>query len=104
MKQKNYSIVRETPVAKFLYKGNHSHPVRRTVLVIDSNSRYIKGYELREGKTLRNFTDAPVKTYCKNKIATLKQCRKEVRNKVKKGLNSTTLQRVALMDLFQNGV
>jgi len=103
MKQ-TYSVVRETPVAKFLYKGNHSHPVKRTVLVIESNSRYIKGYELREGKVLRDFTNAPVKTYCKSKIATVKQCRKEVRNKVKKGLNSTTLQRVTLTDLVQNGI
>jgi hypothetical protein len=104
MKQKKYSVVRETPVAKFLYKGNHSHPVQRTVLVIESNSKYLKGYELREGKTRRDFTNAPVKTYRKEKIATIKQCRKEVRAKVKKGLNSTTLQRVGLTDLLQNGI
>jgi len=105
MKQeKKYSVVREAPVAKFLYKGNHSHPVQRTVLVIESNSKYLKGYELREGKTRRDFTNAPVKTYRKEKIATLKQCRKEVRAKAKKGLNSTTLQRVGLTDLLQNGV
>ena len=64
----------------------------------------LKGYELREGKTRRDFTNAPVKTYRKEKIATLKQCRKEVRAKAKKGLNSTTLQRVGLTDLLQNGV
>ena len=99
-----YKIVRETPVAKFLYKGNHSHPVRRTVLVIESNARYIKGYELREGSTRREFTSAPVKTYCKSKIATIKQCRKEVRRKHKKSLNATTLERVNLTDLITNGI
>jgi hypothetical protein len=104
MKNNKYDVVRDAPVARFLYKGNHSHPVRRTVLVIESNLKHIKGYELREGSKVRNFSTAPVKTYFKSKIATFKQCRKELREKSKKILNKSTLSRYSLTDLVKSGV
>lgn len=102
MNEKKYNLVRNLPVAKFRYKGNHSHPVRRTILILESNSKWIKGYELREGSVVRDIDAAPVKTYAKEKIATLRQ---SVRNfRLKKKKNRTTLQRFALTELVQIGL
>ena len=35
--KKEYKLVGEKPVARFFYNGHHSHPVRRTVLIIQDN-------------------------------------------------------------------
>jgi hypothetical protein len=70
--QSTYDLVNRNPVARFYYKGNHSHPVRRTVLIVQSTPGYIKGYELREGSITRTMQNAPVKTFRKDRIATLK--------------------------------
>lgn len=48
-----YDVVSNLPVARFWYKGNHSHPVRRTVLITQQDSESITGYELREGSKTR---------------------------------------------------
>ena len=62
-KELRYPVVRNQPVARFYYQGNHSHPVRRTVLVTETTSNLIKGYELREGATVRELAKAPIKSY-----------------------------------------
>jgi hypothetical protein len=105
MPKKDYGFVSRMPVAKLYYKGSHSHPVRRTVLVIESNSKYIRGIELREGSIERNFQDAPVKTYTRDKIATIAQCGSRLRKRTPKTLhNKITLERQRLVDLVKKGV
>jgi hypothetical protein len=38
---KSYKPVARLPVAKFYYQGNHTHPVRRTVLIIEDTKESI---------------------------------------------------------------
>lgn len=99
-----YEIVRNNPLAKFYYKGKHSHPVQRTVLVVEAKNNLLVGYELREGKKTRDFSEAPIKSYKKSKIAKLKHIDK--RNKLRieaENLNQSTLIRGRLFDLIKNG-
>lgn len=85
------------PVAKFYYKGSHSHPVRRTIIVVKSSCSTLTGYELREGVKTRSLKKAPVKTYIKDKIATENQLRSKKRSR------SSTLNRSKLFDLLKTG-
>jgi hypothetical protein len=94
-----YPILRKKPVAFFLYKGNHSHAVKRTVLLIEANKHYLKGYELREGSLVRKFSKAPIKSYLKEKIAKKENLRKESR----KGKGSTLI-RNSLLNIIISGV
>lgn len=96
-----YNLVDNVPVARFWYKGNHTHPVRRTLLVTESTRDYIKGYELREGNTVRPASKAPIKTYNRIKIA------KGVNLRTRKQVldaNKSTLVRRPLMDLIESGI
>lgn len=96
-----YNIVRNSPVAKFYYKGSHSHPIRRTILVISTTSKHIIGYEIREGSTTRLLKDAPVKTYLKSNIATLDKlgaCKHR-----RPGPNITSLKRSKLLEVIAEG-
>lgn len=104
IKKDDYEMIKNLPVAKFYYKGHHSHPVRRTIILIDSNKEFIKGYELREGSLVREMHDAPIKTFSRNKIAKFKNLRKDSKLLKKKKLNNTTLIRKGLMDLIRTGV
>lgn len=72
---KLYKLVNTHPVARFYYKGSHSHPIRRTVLIIENTENMIRGYEVREGKIIRSTSNAPVKSYSKSKIARFNQLR-----------------------------
>jgi hypothetical protein len=94
---KRYKLVKSNPVAKFYYKGSHSHPVRRTILVIESNDNVIVGYEVREGSVTRDTADAPVKSYNKNKIARLNQLRSPKKS------SKSTLKRMRLFDYVFTG-
>jgi hypothetical protein len=103
--QKNYKLVKYRPVCYFYYRGSHSHPVRRTVLVVESNSRVITGFELREGSEVRSYNRAPVKSYRRQRIAQVKQCGRRLRKRVDvRQHGNTTLQRVSLVDLVTRGV
>jgi len=97
-----YNLVDNVPVARFWYKGNHTHPVRRTILVTESTRDYIKGYELRDGNIVRPASKAPIKTYNRAKIAKAIN----LRNSSKRGQasNKSTLVRRPLMDLIESGV
>jgi hypothetical protein len=106
---KEYPVVRNQPVAKFFYKGNsHTHPVRRTVVLIESKPNYFRGYELREGSEIRNFGQAPIKSFSKSKIARLGQIdrRRKLRASAEGNadLNRSTLQRASFIDLIKKGV
>ena len=89
------NLVVKNPVAKFYYQGTHSHPVRRTVLVVEETKDTLKGYELREGNVVRKSSKAPVRVYSKSLIANSKNyCR----------LTNSKLNRLELLDLINEGV
>jgi len=103
---KNYKLVNTHPVAKFYYKGTHSHPVQRTVLITESNETHIIGYEVRVGHIVRKPNAAPIKSYLRRKIAKAHSVRAEARDKaviIAKGPNKSTLRRVRLYDYLFNG-
>jgi hypothetical protein len=99
-----YEFLKDKPVARFYYQGNHSHPVRRTVLIVQQNDKVITGYEVREGSKTRSLAKAPVKSYLKSNIAKVcqidRKCslRKKAENK-----NSTTYVRENLRDFVKTG-
>lgn len=102
--KKIYEPVSRLPVAKFYYQGNHSHPVRRTVLIVEETKDQIKGYELREGKVTRSLTEVGrfIKSYRKDKIARwgdYSRLMKTAKSR-KKGVNSTTLERFSIVGIF----
>lgn len=107
MKTKEYELVRNLPVARFYYQGSHSHPVRRTVLLIKNktNANILVGYELREGKNVRNLKNAPIKSYRRNEIARFGdygRLRISKENKKRKKSDST-LTRTDLLSLIRTG-
>jgi len=97
-----YNLVENYPVARFWYKGTHTHPVRRTVLVTESTKTHLSGYELRDGNIVRQATNAPVKTYTRKKIAKGRNLR--ARQKSVINLSKTTLVRKSLMSLIESGI
>jgi len=97
-----YNLVENYPVARFWYKGTHTHPVRRTVLVTESTKTHLSGYELRDGNVVRQATNAPVKTYTRKKIAKGRNLR--ARQKSVINLSKTTLVRKSLMSLIESGI
>lgn len=97
-----YEIVPNVPVARFFYKGTHTHPVKRTVLVTEQNRDYIVGYELREGTSVRPACKAPVKTYRRDRIAKGSSLRLD--NPLRKLIpNKSTLVRRPLIDIIELG-
>ena len=106
-KPKDYPVVRTRPVARFFYKGqSHTHPVRRTVVLIESTSTHLRGFELREGSTIRSFKRSPIKSYRRNNIAKIGELdsRRKIRQTAKKTeLAKTTLVRTDLVSLVREG-
>lgn len=103
---KNYKLVNTHPVAKFYYKGSHSHPVQRTVLITESSEDLIVGYEVRVGHIIRQPNAAPVKSYLRRKIAKAASVRAEARGKaivLSKGPKKSTLKRTRLYDYLFSG-
>jgi hypothetical protein len=68
-----HPLVRKKPVARFYYKGHHTHPVRRTVLLTDVTEDLVRGYEIREGSEVRGLVQAPIKSFRRDRIALLSQ-------------------------------
>lgn len=100
------NLIKNDPVAKFYYKGSHSHPVRRTVLILEITPNTITGYEVREGKTLRNLNKAKIKSYSRKKIAKFGDyCRLKMNKKfANKPNNSSTLSRFSYQELLKTGL
>jgi hypothetical protein len=97
-----YEVTRNQPVARFYYQGSHSHPVRRTILVIESTPTLLTGYELREGSVVREFRNAPIKSFRRESIATEDQlgpCKHRERGRP----TVSTLQRESLRELVLVG-
>jgi hypothetical protein len=63
--------IRNQPVAKFMYKGSHSKPVRRTVVITELGRNTIGGYEVREGRTTRVLANAGYKTFSRDEIVNM---------------------------------
>ena len=102
---KTYDVVKNQPVAKFYYQGNHSHPVRRTILITEETPKVIIGYVLRDGANTYPFAKAPIKSFSKDKIAKIKQCGRRLRSRLpQKAQSKTTYQRTDLLKLVQEGV
>jgi len=103
VEMKTYPLIRHRPVARFYYQGNHTHPVRRTVLLIESRPKYIRGYELREGGVVRNYSEAPIKTYTRSKIAPSTPYQRRKKAAARKLTGPLTLQRTGVVDLVLEG-
>lgn len=101
-KMKYQPIESKKPLAKFWYKGSHSHPIKRTVLIIDENKDRIIGYELREGNIVRKLGVAPVKTFKKEKIA--KYSDLGAANHRKPGGRRSTLRKSPLLEVLDKGL
>lgn len=105
--KKLYDLVMKKPVARFYYKGKHSHPVRRTVLVIEDREDMIIGYEIRVGNTVRSVSEArdSVKSFRKDRIAKWGDySRLRMSSKTfMKDPNETTLERLPIMTMFTEG-
>ena len=87
-----YCLIRNLPVWKFFYKGNHSKPVRTTIAVTEVTGDVVKGYVLRRGnEVFPRLQDAPIKSFKKSEIAPTK------------GSTRTSLRKHALTELIVNG-
>ncbi len=101
--------VAKNPVARFYYQGTHSHPVRRTVLVLEDRPDCLIGYEIREGGVVRPLPVAGmkrcVKRYNKAEIARWGDYSRLTKsNKASdNNPNRSTLQRASLTSLFTEG-
>lgn len=106
-KIKVYDLVSKKPVARFYYQGAHTHPVRRTVLVIEETDTLITGYEFRCGNEVRTREEAldSIKTFRKDRIpkwgdyGRLRQSYKTFMKDPEK----TTLERFGIMTMFSEG-
>ena len=103
-----YSPVRNQPVARFFYRGKHTHPVRRTVVIVENNHTTFTGYELREGMKVRPTVDkAPMKSFRKDRVALIGEIDK--RRKLRKitprsRQNQTTFTRSNMDSLVTEGI
>jgi hypothetical protein len=68
-----YPVIRNQPIAKFRYKGNHSKPVRRTVFLTEVTRGILRGYEVREGNDTRDPEDEVIKSFSRDKILDLER-------------------------------
>lgn len=107
MAKKTYDLVAHKPVARFYYKGHHTHPVRRTVLVIEEKDNLLVGYEIREGDTVRTVNEAleQVKSYRKDRIAKWGDySRLRMSHKTfMKDPEASTLERQPILTMFSEG-
>lgn len=103
MASKNvFPLVRNLPVWKFYYKGNHTHPVRTTIAVIENTANNVTGYVLRRGnEVFMRLQDAQIRTFTKSEIASYDQ----IDNRSKKASKSTrsTLTKHNIVDLIVQG-
>lgn len=102
---KEYDIIGTKPVARFYYQGHHTHPIRRTVLIIEEHPNRIVGYEMREGTHVRNIADAPVKSYNIDKIAKYGDYSRLTKSKITKNKDpqESTLLRESVLSIIKSG-
>ena len=105
--KKVYDLVQNKPVARFFYRGNHTHPIRRTVLVIEEDDTKLVGYEFRCGNEVRSRDEALscIRTYRKDRIAKwgdYKRLRMTSKTFLKDP-EKTTLERQSIVTMFSEG-
>lgn len=103
-----YDILAANPAAKFFYRGTHEHPVRRTVLLTEETDTHLRGYELRSGRNTISLKEAKrrgvIRTYRKSAIAKMGDyCRLRERKDYSCPQQST-LRRMELIQLIEEGV
>ncbi len=108
-KTRDFPFTKTLPVARFYYRGrSHTHPVRRTVLLIESTPTHLRGYEVREGTIVRNFNKAPIKSFKRNAIAKVRSLKTSnpLRRKATKprDLVKSTLVRQTLANFVKEGI
>lgn len=106
-KKRNHDLVPRNTVARFYYQGTHSHPIRRTVLVIEETKDHITGYEIREGSVVRSISETreTIRKYRKDKIAKwgdYSRLRMSAKNYLNDP-NETTLVRESVQTMFTKG-
>jgi hypothetical protein len=97
-----YKPIRNQPFYKFYYKGDHSHPVQRTVLVTKLTRDLVTGYELREGNLARTIDTAPIKSYRRDRIAQVSQLRND--NPRRRKVRKTTLKKCGVRTIQSEGI
>ena len=106
-KVKVYDLVDKKPVARFYYRGAHTHPVRRTVLIIEETETAITGYEFRCGNVVRTREEAlkSIKTFRKDRIPKWGDySRLRMTSKTfLKDPEKTTLERFGIVSMFSDG-
>lgn len=101
----SYTPVRNRPILKCYYQGDHSHPVRRTLVIVEITSDHVTGYELRAGSEVRPLNKAPIRTYRRDKIAKIEQCGRRLRKRTPNKLHSnSTFSRASWAELVINGI
>ena len=71
MQATEYPIIRNQPVARFKYKGSHSKPVRREVVLTETRKDVFTGYETRVGNEVCDLEDADIRSFTRDKILDL---------------------------------
>ena len=106
-KPKVYDLVERKPVARFYYQGSHSHPIKRTVLIIEETDAFLKGYEFRVGNEVRNRQEAlsKVRTYRKDRIAKWGDYSRLTMTAKTffKDHDTSTLERAPIISMFKEG-
>jgi len=101
MSRRSFALVRNLPVWKFYYKGNHSKPIRTTLAVVENNAKVVTGYVLRRGNEVcSRLQDAKIHSFKKSEIARLGQVRT---SKNSKNSDRSTLTKHSIVDLIVSG-
>lgn len=101
---KSFKLVRNLPVWKFFYKGNHSKPVRTTIAVVENTPTVVTGYVLRRGNEVcSKLQDAQIRSFKKSDIALIGQVTRSSSVKKSNKANKTTLTKHSIVDLVVTG-
>jgi hypothetical protein len=101
MLRSSFALVRNLPVWKFYYKGNHSKPIRTTLAVVENTPNVVTGYVLRRGNEVcSRLQDAKIQSFKKSGIAKLGQVRS---SKSSKNCTKSTLTKHSIVDLIVAG-
>lgn len=101
---KSIKLVRNLPVWKFFYKGNHSKPIRTTLAVVENTPNVVTGYVLRRGNEVcTKLQDAKIQSFKKSDIACLGQVCRSATTKKSNKAKRTTLTKHSIVDLITTG-
>ena len=109
MKQRIPQIADKMPVAKFWYKGSHTHPVLKVGLVIAdrTNDDIITMYMFKDGQKTFPIGKNPIRSFRRDKISKHYSLRQEVRQRLgvtPATAHKSTLIRKELCEVVHAGV